>query len=181
MKKPTKWKTTCSSYIHQHPYMSVRKLTRTAPGFAEHDFFVLDFPDWANVVAVTDDGMAVLVRQYRHGIDDFNLEIPGGVVDAGEDAATAAVRELVEETGYVAKKIELLAKVSVNPAIQDNWCHLFLATGCRLEQQQELDGTESIAVELVPFAQLQQLLDKGKIHHSLNYLAITLALSKSAE
>ena len=182
MGKIARWLTIASSYIHKHPFMSLRRDTRRAPEFGEHDFYILEFPDWANVVAVTEDGMVVLVRQFRHGLNDINLEIPGGIVDPGEDPFVTAGRELAEETGYIPEKLELLSAVSVNPAIQGNWCHLFLATGCRRGGDQELDGTESIAVELVPLERLPELLCSGEIHHSLNCLAINLALKRiSAE
>jgi 8-oxo-dGTP pyrophosphatase MutT (NUDIX family) len=177
-KKIVKWQTVASSYIHKHPYMSVRRDTRQAPEFGIHDFYLLEFPDWANVVAVTENNMVVLVRQFRHGLNAINLEIPGGVVDSGEDPHLTASRELAEETGFVPETVELLSSVSVNPAIQGNWCHLFLAKGCRRVGGQSLDGTESIAVELVPLNAVADLLNSGKIHHSLNYLAITLALNK---
>jgi len=178
--KVVSWDTLARSYICKHPYLSLRRDTRVAPGFGQHDFFVLEFPDWVNIVAVTEEDCVVLVRQFRHGLNAVNLEIPGGVVDPGEDPHGTAIRELAEETGYVAKKMEHLSSVTANPAIQDNWCHIFLATGCCLEGEQELDGTESIEVQLVSWHELSALLEKGEIHHSLNCLAINLAVKKLA-
>lgn len=176
-KKIASWQTIASAYIHKHWYMSVRKDTRRSDEFGEHDFFLLEFPDWVNVVAIREDGQVILVRQYRHGFEEINLEIPGGVVDPGEEPAVAAARELLEETGYIPEHMQLLSAVSVNPAIQGNWCHMFLATGCRLSGRQNLDGTESIDVETVPLPRLTALLKSGEIHHSLNCLAITLAMN----
>lgn len=178
MDKPVSWKTVASSYLLKHPYLSVRKDCRTAPGFENHDFFILEFPDWVNIVAITEDNKAILVRQFRHGLEEITLEIPGGVVDLGEEPSLTAVRELAEETGFSPRDVQLLTSVSVNPAIQNNCCHLFLATGCRLAGEQSLDGTESISVELVPLTDLPGLMATGKIHHSLNCLALNLALSK---
>jgi len=161
--------------------MSVRRDIRTSPAFpGRREFFVLEFPDWVNIVAVTEDNMVVLVRQYRQGVEDFNLEIPGGVVDPGETPLAAAARELAEETGYVPQSLELLSSVCVNPAIQSNRCHLFLAGGCRQLLEQNLDGTEAIEVQLYPLDSLEALMTRGEIHHSLNCLAIVLALKKLA-
>lgn len=172
------WQTVASSYIHKHPFMSVRRDTRRSYEFGEHNFFILEFPDWVNVVAISEDNEVILVRQYRHGLEAINLEIPGGIVDPGEETIETAARELREETGYVPQEIQLLSSVSVNPAIQGNWCHMYLATGCRHVSRQSLDGTESIGVERVPLERLPHLLQAGEIHHSLNCLAITLALNK---
>ncbi len=178
MNKIAPWLTVASKYIHRDSFLTLRQDTRQSPGFGQHDFYILEFPDWANVVAVTEDQELILVRQFRHGLAEVNLEIPGGIVDAGEKPSTAASRELQEETGYAPARLELLTSVSVNPAIQSNWCHLFLATGCLRVGDQNLEGTESIAVELVPLKDLPDILKTGRIHHSLNYLALTLAHSK---
>lgn len=178
MKRPVWWRTVSRTQLVQHPVLSLRKDSRTAPGFGDHDFYILEFPDWVNVVAITTAKQLVLVRQFRHGLETVTLEIPGGMVDAGETPAQAACRELAEETGYAAGKLTALASVSVNPAIQNNRCHLFLATDCTLTGPQALDGTESIAVELAPWATAQSLLQTKKIDHSINCLALCLALQK---
>lgn len=176
MEKPVKWATLASAYLEKNPYLSLRRDTRTAPGFGPHDFFILEFHDWVNVVAVTEEGQAVLVRQFRQGLAEVTLEIPGGVVDPGEEPGQAVRRELLEETGYAPREIRLLTAVRVNPAIQGNRCHLFLALGCQLKGAQALEGTESIRVELVPLDALAGLMARGEIDHSLNCLALHLAL-----
>src|SRR3954471_12039120 len=98
----------------------------------EAEFYVLDAPDWVNVVATTEDGMLVLVEQYRHGVERVTLEIPGGMVDLGDATPeVAARRELLEETGYSADRWAHIGTVDPNPAIQSNRCHTFLAEGAR--------------------------------------------------
>src|SRR5688572_15281470 len=94
---------------------------------AERDFTVLDVPDWVNVIALTRDDRVVLIRQYRHGVDDMRVEIPGGMVDPGEEHAAAARRELAEETGYTAASWRHVGSVEPNPAIQGNRLHTWLA------------------------------------------------------
>ena len=95
----------------------------------EKEFIVAHAPDWVNVVAVTPEGKIVLVRQFRFGSNALSLEVPGGVMEEGEDPIAAGVRELSEETGYGGGKARLLGSVHPNPAIQDNRCHFVLVEG----------------------------------------------------
>lgn len=135
---------------------------------------VLDCPDWVNVVAVTRDEQAVLIRQFRFGTWSTTLEIPGGMVDPGEDAATAAARELEEETGFRPAKMVKLGATEPNPAIQNNRLHHFLATGCVKVHEGAQEETEDIAVELVPVKELDELVRSGAISHSLVVTAFYL-------
>jgi len=133
-----------------------------------HDVTVLEAPDWVNVVALTDDDEAVLVRQFRHGTEATTLEIPGGSVDPSDPSPRAAAkRELREETGYVARRWSLLGAVEPNPAIQSNSCWTFLAEGARLAGDADPDEGEELEVVLVPRSRLDSLVRAGKIRHSL--------------
>ena len=140
----------------------------------DYHFFVIEANDWINVIPLTRDGRLVCVRQYRHGIQETTLEIPGGVIDDGEDPLEAARRELIEETGYEPEEITLLGCVSPNPAIQNNRCFSFLATGCRRVAEQNLDGTEDIAVELIDPADVPHLVREGSFNHALVVAAFYL-------
>ena len=142
---------------------------RFAPpdGTGPRDFFVVAAPDWINVVPITPDGRVVFVRQFRFGIDGITLEIPGGMCDAGEDPATAARRELREETGYDSDELVDLGWVHPNPAVQTNRCHTFLARNARKVGAPAPDGDEAFEVLTVPLADVPGLIRDGSITHAL--------------
>lgn len=133
-------------------------------------FFVLDAPDWINVVAITTEGKFILVEQFRHGTQRNEIEIVGGLVDRGEEPLAAAIRELREETGYVptaSSRIELIGTVHPNPAFLTNRCHTYLVTDCVKEHEQSLDEHERIRVSEVTEAEFVAMIKSGTIDHSL--------------
>jgi len=128
---------------------------------------VIAAPDWVNVIALTPDGRLVLVRQFRFGSDDFSLEIPGGVVEAGEMPVAAGVRELREETGFAGERARLLASIHPNPAIQQNRCHLVLVEEVRRQAATSWDADEEIEVLTAPVSEVLDWARTGRITHSL--------------
>lgn len=140
----------------------------------EQDFFVINAPDWVNVVALTPEGRLVLVRQFRHGINDFSLEIPGGVIEGGEDPVAAGVRELREESGYVGERARLLGSVHPNPAMQSNRCHLVLVEAARRTAELEWDPDEEMAILTLPVDEVYALARNGGIIHALVLDALLL-------
>jgi ADP-ribose pyrophosphatase len=138
----------------------------------EGEFYVIDAPDWVNVVALTEDDQLLLIEQWRHGIDAVTLEIPGGMVDPGETPAAAARRELLEETGFAAARWAPLGTVTPNPAIQSNRCHTFVALGCARVATPRFDGNERIHLRPVPYAEVPGLVAEGAIHHALVVAAL---------
>lgn len=162
------WKINRSEIVADCKIFKVRRdySVRDSDG-AEHPFYCIENPDWVNVIPITTSGEVILIEQYRHGIEEVTLEIPGGIVDDGEDAKYAAERELVEETGYVPRETILLGKSRPNPAIQNNWVYHYLAVDCEKHHEPEFDATESVVSKLVPFSEIQNLLKDGKITHSL--------------
>ena len=129
-------------------------------------FSVLKAPDWVNVIALTSDEQVVMIRQYRQGTRDITLEIPGGMVDPGEDFMTAGLRELKEETGGVGIRAEQIGVVAPNPAIQQNHCGTILVRDVELGEQ-SLEGNEEIEVVLYPLSDVPDLIRTGQITHSL--------------
>jgi 8-oxo-dGTP pyrophosphatase MutT (NUDIX family) len=131
-------------------------------------FYFLECPDWVNIVALDDSDRVLLIRQSRYGTLRRELEIPGGAVDRRDRSPLdAAQRELMEETGCVARKWVLLGRVSPNPAFHRNTCHMYLALGARKTRGQELDRAEDITVTKVPLARLPALVRSGAIRHSI--------------
>lgn len=133
----------------------------------EDEFYFIQAPDWVNIIALTEKREVVLVRQHRFGIQNSSLELPGGIIDKGETPKQAALRELEEETGYVARDAVQIGFVHPNPALQNNKAFSFLAENVRLEKEQNLDQAESIVVETAPLSAIPALVHRGEITHSL--------------
>ncbi len=167
------WQKEESEQLGDYYVFSLRRDRSRSPHTGRaHDFYVLEAPDWINVIPLTPEGEVVLIRQYRHGVGAVMLEIPGGMVDDGEDdPLAAAARELREETGYEAAALELIGVSTPNPAILDNRLYSYLARDVRLAAAPQFDGREYIEVELAPLAQIPQLIRSGRISHALTIAA----------
>jgi ADP-ribose pyrophosphatase len=162
------WRRERSEQIADCRVFKVRRDISADPrGRGEHDFYVIEAPDWINVIPVTGSGEVVFVELYRHGSGEVSLEIPGGMVDPGEEPHETAARELLEETGYEAREVVLLGRTRPNPAIQDNWLHTFLARDVEHRREPSDAGTEQTRVRLVPLEQIPALVAGGEITHSL--------------
>ena len=152
---------------------TVSRMTSRSPRTgATHPFYRIDSADWVNVVALTLADELVLVRQYRHGEGRVTLEIPGGLVDPGETAASAAARELLEETGYRAGSVEPLGVVNPNPALFGNRTETFLVRGAERVAEIANGHTEETTVELLPRAHLHDTLRSGRITSALVIAAL---------
>lgn len=134
------------------------------------EFYTLQSKDWVNVIPLTPDRHVVMIKQYRHGSRQVTLEIPGGLVDEA-DAKEAALRELLEETGYSGSKVTLLGSTNPNPAIFDNLCYTYLVEDAKLTTDASLEPDEDIEVELVPLSRVASLIQNGTINHALVIVA----------
>lgn len=163
-----KWEILKSELLESNRVFATRKDVGVSPVTGkEHDFFVIEAPDWVNIVALTAQDEVVLIKQYRHGIRAETIEIPGGVIDSGESPLEAARRELLEETGYISDNWEQIGEVVPNPAIQNNRCYTFLALSSEKVKEPNFDSTEYIVTFTVPAAEIPKLVSERRITHSL--------------
>ncbi len=162
-----------SREVMQTPIFTMREDTATHPRTGRVGrYVVLESPPWVNVVALTEEGQYIMVQQWRHGVRRVEVEFAAGIVDAGEEPAVAAARELREETGYEAQSLTPLGAVAANPAYQDNLCHTFLATGCRKVHETDFDPGEDIEVLLVSPEEIDQMLASGKMRNAMGICAL---------
>jgi 8-oxo-dGTP pyrophosphatase MutT (NUDIX family) len=145
------------------------------------DFFLMEAPHWVNIVPITRDGRLVLVRQFRQGVDELTLEIPGGMMDPEDPSPEhAARRELLEETGYTAGPMRQAGWVEPNPALQTNRCYTFVAEGLHAPGPLQPDGSEDLEVVHIPLAEVPEYVRSGRIRHSLVIAAFALSFGLGA-
>lgn len=180
--KQQSWRILSSEYLVNAPWAVLRKDSCRMPnGYIVPEYYILEYPNWVNVVALTEDNEIILVRQYRHGVQESILEIPGGVIDEGEDSLTAAKRELLEETGYLFDSFEKLCDLFPNPATSNNITTSYLARGGKKVQEQELDSQEDIEVILKSPSEVKQLLLENKFGQALHSTALFYAFLNLGE
>ncbi len=166
MVKP--WKRRRIELLQNTRILDLFEVTDVSPySQKEHSFVYIDSARWVNMVPVTEQGDVVMIRQYRHGSQDVTLEIPGGMVDDGEEPSRAAVRECHEETGYRAESVSSLGELNPNPALFNNCLHTFFGFVSEGGARVHVSETERTAVELVPIGDLKPLLLDGSIDHAL--------------
>ena len=163
-----KWKIIDSRYVVQRPWLTARCDKVELPdGRIIPEYYVLEYPNWVNVIAITKEGRFVMEKQYRHGLGVESIEIPCGVMENGEEPLIAAQRELLEETGYGNGEWSLLMTVSPNPGAMNNITYCFLALGVEQIAEQALDDTEDLTVTLMSEGEVRTLLENDQIHQSL--------------
>ena len=163
-----KWTILSSEYLIKRPWLTARRDVAQLPdGRINNEYYVLEYPDWVNIIAITTSGEFVLERQYRHGLGNTCYELPCGVIEAGETPLEAAKRELLEETGYAGGTWQEWMTLSPNPATSNNLAHSFLAVGVTHVGEQHLDATEDIDVYLKSPEFVRELLVNNQILQAL--------------
>jgi ADP-ribose pyrophosphatase len=174
-----KWEKISSKYLVKEQWATLRvDACRMPNGTLIDDYYVLEYPDWVNAVALTENNEVVLIRQYRHAAEEVILELPGGCVDPGEAPEEAIIRELLEETGYAFESIEPLCRLYANPSTSANITNSFLARGGKKVQEQHLDGREEIEVFKVSLEEFKHLVLKNKLPQALHASAAFHALTQ---
>lgn len=163
--KKKDWKIIGSDYLIKNRWLTVRKdHVRLPSGVEMDDYYVLEYPNWVSVIAITEEGKYVMELQYRHGTQKTGYELCGGTVEEGEDILETAKRELLEETGYSGGKWELLTVSAPNPAAMTNLCYTYVAQGVKKTKEQELEKTEDIDVLELTEQQVFDILSSGQIY-----------------
>ena len=177
------WKQVSFDYIHQESWFKLRRdRVLKGNGGEMYPYYVLEYTNWATVFPVTKEGKVILLKQYRYGLGEWSIEIPGGIMDPHETSPLdAGRRELLEETGYSCGQIREVAKVSPNPATANNWMHVFLATDCELTHKQSFDANEELEMFLADLSEVKQLIRENKIIQSLHVTAMFYALMALGE
>ena len=163
-----KWKILSSEYLVKRPWLTARRDVAELPdGRINHEYYVLEYPDWVNIIAITKDGKIVMERQYRHALGNTCYELPCGVIEKGETPLEAAKRELLEETGFAGGEWQEWMTLSPNPATSNNLAHSFLAVGVEKVSGQHLDATEDIDVYILEPGYVRELLLNNQILQAL--------------
>lgn len=167
-KDDRKWGIIDSEYLIRRPWLTARRDRVKLPtGVEIPEYYVLEYPDWVNVIAITKEGKFVLVRQYRHGIGETRYEICAGVCEPGEEPLVSARRELYEETGYGNGNWVKLMTISANASTMTNSTHCYLATDVEHISTQHLEETEDLTVHLLSKEEVKELLLNDEVKQAL--------------
>ncbi len=177
------WQVTSSTRLLHDRWLKVRADTCvTAEGVEIAPYYVLEYPDWVEVIALDAEDNIYLVQQYRHALGVVALELPGGAVDVSDASPVeAAARELREETGLSAPEWEYVGSLAPNPATHTNLCHIVLARNVELATKPADDPTERIRLVRMPIRQAIALALEGKIIQVIHVAALTLALHRAGK
>jgi ADP-ribose pyrophosphatase len=153
--------------------------TVTLPNGLTVDLEVVRHPGAAAVVPLKDAGTVVLIRQFRHAAGGFIYEIPAGKLHPGEDPRVCAARELEEEVGYRAGRLELLSSIFTAPGFTDEVIHIYKATGLTTGRQQ-LDRDEVLEVIEMPLLEAIRMIETGAIRDAKSIVGLQAVYLRSS-
>ncbi|MEM0964697.1 MAG: NUDIX hydrolase [Verrucomicrobiota bacterium] len=172
-KTPARWITTAAKIVADcRVFLVSQQSSRNEENGRSRNWYVINTNDFVNVVAITTENELVLVRQFRHGSEEFSLELPGGMVDDGEEPLEAGVRELLEETGFAGENAQVYASCNPNPAIMNNTCHFVLIQDVVHRSEVSWDENEEMEIELMPMDKVKEACRRGEFMHSLTLAAL---------
>ncbi len=163
------WKVLTSEYLFTELWLTIRRdFVQLPNGKQIPSYYITEYPDWVNVIAITKEKQFVFVRQYRHGIRSVNFELCAGVCEKEDfSPLVSAQRELLEETGYGNGIWEEYMIISANPSTLNNITHCYLARDVEKIEEQHLDETEDLSVHLLSLEDVRNLLEHNLIKQSL--------------
>lgn len=178
--KALKWKTLESAILHEDKWLKIRtQVCETPQGVTVAPYYVIDYPNWVNALALTTDGQVILVRIYRQGIEEVILELPGGNVDAEDESPEATIqREFLEETGYAFDQVERVHEICPNPSNHSNRAYGFLLTGGKKVRKPAPEEDESLEVVLMSLAEFKELLYQNQLKQAMHVTTAFYALQK---
>lgn len=172
MTKLKPWRVTGSTYLVEHPYLTLRADTcDIGNGRTIDEYHIIEAPEWVNVIALTDTGNVVLIREYRHGAAAITTGLPSGSAEPGEtDIDAVAARELLEETGYACERLICVGRSYANWARNNNQVSHYVGFGAKKIAEQNLDPNEDIEVFEMPYAEFLNYENNGPQHslHAAN-------------
>ncbi|MEO8720266.1 MAG: NUDIX hydrolase [Ginsengibacter sp.] len=176
------WKILSSEYISSHKYFTARRdKCETEGGKIVDEYFVVELPETACAVAITEQGEVLMVKQYRHPVHETLIEIPGGFIDGNENPLDAIRRELKEETGYEFSSFIHVGQIAANPGVLNNYTQLFLAQGGVKTSDQKLDENEELEIIKIPLKELKTLFLENKILQATHNSCVFYALRELGE
>jgi 8-oxo-dGTP pyrophosphatase MutT (NUDIX family) len=176
--KLTPWTVTASKYLLKDKWLTVRAdQCRTARGITVSPYYVLEYPDWVQVVAFDSDYRILITQQYRHAMNSICLELPCGTVEATDETPLAAAkREMLEETGCISDRFDLIGSLSPNPATHTNTIHCFVAYDVHRSQQVRQDESEEVSSSFMEVEDVMAAIEAGEFAQALHVCALLLAM-----
>lgn len=176
------WKPLEKKMVFTTRVFDIQEIESQAPDSRKALFYTLHARDWVIVIPVIQNKEGkksfLMVKQWRHGSESLSIEFPGGVIDEGEKPAQAAMRELTEETGFIAESLTLAGSLSPNPAIMDNRCHIFIAENLTNTHQLDLDDNEFLSSHAIDISEVFASMGHGSFNHGLMSAALLLYVQK---